>query len=91
MNMLFWGLTIGVIGKVLLVIGVLRAHSGIVSERGIDEKVLSDFRTERTITIIGIVLIVVGYFLEIYFYGFVPFLACEGADCAASVGSIFSQ
>ena len=88
MNLLFWGLTIGVIGKVLLAIGVLRAHSRIVAERGIDEKVLHDFRLERVTTILGIILIVVGYFLEIYFYDFITFLTCEGADCAASVSAI---
>ncbi len=88
MNILFWGLTIGVIGKVLLAIGVLRVHSRIVSERGIDQKVLKDFMIERITTVIGIILIVTGYLLEIYFYDFASFLTCEGANCATSAGFI---
>lgn len=91
MNILFWALTIGVIGKVLLAFGVLLAHSKLAHEHKIDMKVLKAFRLEHTITIIGIILIVLGYFMELYFYGFTPLLTCEGAECAAMVNAVFSQ
>ena len=90
MNFLFWGLTVSVIGKVFLVVGVLRAHSEIVHEHRIDAKVLRTFRTERWLTITGLALIVIGYAMEIYFYGFTTLLYCDGPDCAAALGSIIN-
>jgi uncharacterized membrane protein YidH (DUF202 family) len=89
MNILFWALTIGVIGKVLLAIGVLVAHSGILHEHRIDREVLRRFRWEHSITILGITLIVIGYFMEVYFYGFTPFLTCSGAECSAAILNAF--
>jgi hypothetical protein len=88
MNILFWGLTVGVFGKVLLVIGILKAHGQIAHEHRIDAKVLRTFKTERWLTILGLALIVLGYGLEIYFYGFTPLLTCSGTDCAGAVGSV---
>lgn len=92
MNILFWGLTISVIGKVLVVVGVLKAHSEISHEHRIDEKVLKTFKIERWITILGLVLIVVGYALEIYFYkSETPLLTCEGNECEQAASAILSQ
>jgi len=91
MNLLFWGLTIGVIGKVMLAIGVLMAHTMLAHEHKVDAKVLSTFRKEHTITIIGITLIIIGYLLEIYFYGFTSLLTCPLGECAAAVNAAISQ
>lgn len=88
MQILFWGLTIGVIGKILVVIGVLVAHSGILHEHRIDREVLKLFRWEHTITILGLVLIIIGYFIEIYFYGLTPFFSCPPEQC---VGAVFQS
>lgn len=85
MNILFWGLTIGVIGKVLLALGVIIAHSQLAHERRIDLLVIKSFRLELIITIIGLIMIVCGYFMEIYFYGLTPLLTCEGNTCAAAL------
>jgi hypothetical protein len=91
MNILFWGLTIGTLGKVLLAVGVIIAHSGIVKERKIDSEVLRGFRVEHTITILGLLMIVLGYFMEIYFYGFTPFLTCSGLECSAAILNAFPR
>lgn len=91
MNLLFWGLTIGVIGKAMLAIGVLWAHSELAQERQVDNEVLRTFRIERWMTIIGLLLIVSGYALEIYFYGFTSLLTCEGFACKAALGDALSQ
>lgn len=91
MNLLFWGLTIGVIGKILLAVGVILAHSTLAHEHRIDQKVIRSFRTEHTITIIGIVLIVIGYLIEIYFYGYTPLLDCELETCGALLKAGVSQ
>jgi uncharacterized membrane protein len=86
MNALFWGLTLSVIGKVLLVIGVLMAH-----EHRIDAKVIKTFKTERWVTILGLLMIVVGYVLEVYFYGFTSMLTCDAEQCGAALGALLSQ
>lgn len=91
MNFLFWGLTISVIGKVTVAIGVWLAHTEIAHERKIDAQVIRSFKTERWLTIIGIALIVAGYSMEIYFYGFTPFLTCSGSECAALLNAAVSQ
>ncbi|MEK7462520.1 MAG: hypothetical protein AAB618_03000 [Patescibacteria group bacterium] len=91
MNILFWGLTIGTAGKVLLGIGVIIAHSSLVKERKIDLVVLRGYRIEHTITVIGLLLIVLGYFMEVYFYGFTPFLTCSGAECSAAIINAFPE
>ena len=89
MNLLFGGLTTGVIGKVLLVVGILKAHGQITHEHRIDAKVLRTFHTEKILTLLGLFLIVLGYAMEIYFYGFTPLLTCVGSECAAA--AILSQ
>ena len=90
MNLLFWGLTISVVGKVLLAVGLLKAHSEIAHEHKIDAKVLETFKLERVLTIAGLFLIVIGYAMEIYFYGFTPLLTCPVGECGAAVGDAFS-
>lgn len=89
MNLLFWGLTVSLIGKVLLAAGVLLAHSEIEHEHRIDEKVIMMFHKERILTILGILLIVFGYALEIYFYGFTTnMLTCSGEECGAAAAML---
>lgn len=93
MNLLFWGLTISMIGKVMLASGVLIAHSELAHERKVDQLVLKSFRLERILTVTGLLLIVGGYFMEIYFYGFATsLLTCVGNDCeTAAAAVILSQ
>lgn len=69
MSLLFWGLTIGVIGKISVAIGILRVHYVMAMEKSIDEIVIRSFRFEKILTSVGIILILVGYLLEIYYYG----------------------
>jgi hypothetical protein len=91
MNLLFWGLTIGMIGKVMLAIGVLIAHSELAHEKKIDLRVLKSFRLEHTLTVTGIILILSGYLMEIYFYDFVSMLTCAGEECVLNASAILSQ
>lgn len=81
MILLFWGITISVVGKILLVVGVLMAHSKIAHEHRIDSEVLHTFHTEKILTIIGLTLIILGYVMEVYFYGFIPSHTCPFIDC----------
>ena len=87
MNMLFWALTVGVLGKVMLAIGILISHTELAIEKRVDYRVLKSFRVERVLTIAGLLLIVFGYFMEVYFYDFLSLLTCQGPDCMASLGA----
>lgn len=92
MNLLFWGLTVGVIGKVVLGIAVLRVHSGIMHEHKIDGVVIKAIKKEKWVTILGLALIVFGYGMELIFYGFTtPLLTCDGAECAALLNAALSN
>ena len=89
MNILFWALTIGTLGKVTLGIAVLRVHMGILHEHKIDNVVLKSLKRERYVTSLGILLIIIGYVLEITFYGYTPLLTCGFEECGAAVGTLF--
>ena len=91
MNLLFWGLTVGVIGKVMLAVGVIVAHHQLAHERKVDLLVLKSFRFEHTLTVTGLILIIIGYAMEVYFYDFLSMLTCFGPDCAISAAAILSQ
>jgi hypothetical protein len=85
MSILFWALTMGVIGKIMLAVGILKVHYVMSQERKIDKEVIHSFHYEKILTIFGVGLIICGYLLELYFYNGVHMLSCSGADCAASV------
>jgi hypothetical protein len=88
MNLLFWGLTVSVIGKILLASGVLIAHSELAHEKRVDSLVIKSFKLERVLTITGILLIVGGYAMEIYFYGFdTNLLMCHGDQCETAAAA----
>ena len=87
MNILFWGMTFGTLGKVLVALAVLHMHHSLIVEHRVDKKVILSYQQERWITFVGLLLIVVGYLLEVLFYGPTPFFSCMGADCAAAVGA----
>ena len=74
----------------MLASGVLIAHSELAHERKVDQLVLKSFRLERILTIAGLLLIIGGYFMEVYFYGFTTsLLTCVGPECSVEA-SIYS-
>lgn len=92
MNLLLWGITLGTIGKLVLGIAVLRVHVYILREHKIDNVVLNALKREQYVTLFGLLLIIVGYFLEIYFYyGATNLLDCIGNDCGASLGALIRK
>jgi len=92
MNLLLWGLTIGTIGKLILGIAVLRVHVGILKEHRIDGVVLKAIKREQLVTLFGLILIVVGFLLEVLFYsGSTHLLECTGSECASAVEAALSQ
>jgi hypothetical protein len=92
MNLLLLGLTIGTIGKIVLGVAVLRVHIHILKEHKIDGIVLQSMKREQIVTIVGLLLIVIGYALEVYFYtGATNLLTCTGEECVAAVGAVLFQ
>lgn len=85
MNILFWGLTISLAGKIFLAIGVLIAHAKLAREKSIDLEVIQSIRIEFIITGIGIALILFGYLLETYFFHSADLLSCHGAACTEAI------
>lgn len=92
MSILFWGLTVGTIGKILVALCILRVHDIMAQEQKIDDRVIRSFRTEKAFTALGVILILCGYLLEVYFYGLTPLLSCNGEECnKAAAALILSQ
>jgi len=85
MNLLFWGMVLGVIGKVILGFAVLRVHMIILREHKIDGAVLRSMKREQLITVFGIICILLGFTLESYFYNSLNLFTCTGIDCSAAV------
>lgn len=74
MTILFWGLTLGTVGKILLGIAVVFVHWRVVKEHRIDARVLTEMRRERNVALLAIALITIGYLLEIAHFGYLPLL-----------------
>ena len=91
MNILFWGLTFGTIGKILVAVAILKVHHVMAEEHKIDARVIRSFAFEKAITFTGVVFILVGYLCEIYFYDLTPMLTCHGDDCMQAASLILSQ
>ena len=93
MNLLFIGMTFSLIGKVLLAIGVILAHTQLAHEHRVDARVIHSFHTEKVMTIVGLLLIIFGYFLEVTFFGgFSNFAFCTETNCTATLfNSVISQ
>jgi len=85
MNLLFWGLTIGTVGKVLVAGAVLKVHHVMAKEHRIDKRVIRSFMTEIIVTSIGIILIISGYLMEVWFYHSLDMLTCQPSECSVSV------
>lgn len=65
MNPGFIGFTLDVLGKIILGLTVILTHHKIVEEHRIDKKVLFEMKREQIMGILGIVLILVGYLLQL--------------------------
>ena len=91
MNILFWGLTFGLIGKVLLAIGVLFAHGNLAHEHRVDRRVLRSFRIEFVVTVVGLSLILLGFSMEITFFHAADLLSCDGLECGSAFDQVLSN
>ena len=69
-DMFFWGFTLSTVGKLILGATVMLVHSKIVHEHKIDDVVIKEMKKERSIAFAAIVMIGVGYALEVTALGY---------------------
>ena len=60
------GITLDVIGTILIAYTVLRVHTRAREERAIDSRVINEMKKERATSIVGIVFIVTGYIFQMF-------------------------
>ena len=68
MDSLILGLTIKTIGEVIIGISIIRVHNKIMQEHKLDRKVYRSIRNEKFWGLIGVILIIAGYLLEVSSY-----------------------
>lgn len=68
MNLFNLGLTIDTLGKILLGITVLMVHWHVLKEHKIDADVLYSMKREQILGILAILLIVLGYILQLLYH-----------------------
>lgn len=61
-----FGITLDVIGTILIAIMALKVHHNVIKERKIDSEVFEEMKLEQFLGIAGIVLLIVGYILQIF-------------------------
>lgn len=59
------GVTLRVIGEVMVVLAVLHMHHTMVQEHRIDKRVVLTYKQERLLTWSGLLFILVGYVVEV--------------------------
>ncbi len=62
------GLTLDAFGTIMLGITVLRVHRHVLKEHRIDTEVLGVMRGEQLLGSLGILLIIIGYILQLLFH-----------------------
>jgi len=63
-TILIIGITLDVIGTILIAYTVLRVHNRAREERAIDSRVINEMKKERAASIVGIVFIIIGYIFQ---------------------------
>lgn len=59
------GFTLDVVGKIMVAFTAIMVHHRFRKEHKVDEKVFRSMRREQVIAIVGILLIITGFFLQL--------------------------
>lgn len=65
MNLIFIGFSLDFIGKMLVALTALSVHHRFWQEHKIDRKVFASMRREQMLGMLGIVLIMLGYIIQV--------------------------
>lgn len=60
------GETFDVLGKILVAFAALRVHHRVLNEHKIDDRVFRIMKKEQILGILGVVFIVIGYFINVF-------------------------
>ena len=60
------GLTLSTVGHLCIALTVLRVHHDVLRERKIGKLTTHDLRMEMSVGVLGVVLIIAGYVLQLY-------------------------
>lgn len=72
-SLLFTGMAISLIGKLIVIAGALIMHGKVVQEKKIDELVLQEYKKEKHVIIFGAILLIIGFLLEVWGLGLFNF------------------
>ena len=59
------GFTLDFIGKILISVSVFLVHRRMVEEQKIDKHLIKEVETEKWITIVGLIFIILGYLMQV--------------------------
>lgn len=65
MSLAVLGFLVTTLGELLVGYSILRVHSTLEKEKDVDQKVIDEVRNEKKWTISGMVLIAVGFFIQL--------------------------
>jgi len=65
-TILIIGITLDVIGTILIAYTVLRVHNRAREERAIDSRVINEMKKEEGGSIVGSVFIIIGYIFQMF-------------------------
>ena len=60
-----YGLTLQVLGEILIAFTLLRVHHRVLNEHKIDKRVFVEMKLEQKVGYLGVIFIVVGYLIQI--------------------------
>lgn len=65
MTLGFLGFTLDTIGKVMVAFTAIMVHYRFLREHQVNERVFKIMKREQAIGVLGVILIIIGYFLQI--------------------------
>jgi len=72
-GLIFMGMSLSLIGKLIVIVAAIRMHSKVVQERQIDDAVVREYKKERNFIIAGALLLIAGFAFEVLGLGLLQF------------------
>lgn len=65
MSVALLGFLVTTVGELIIGYSILRVHTSLETEKHVDKKVLTEVRKEKIWTLIGMTLIIIGFFIQV--------------------------
>lgn len=65
MSVALLGFLVTTVGELIIGYSILRVHTSLETEKHVDKKVLAEVKKEKVWTLIGMVLIIIGFFIQV--------------------------